>query len=109
MFVVSLLNVAFIPQLCLNAIQDFNDKALSSDGLEEESVPGLNIFEEESKESHEENKTSGENYSKIFNDLITLNKSIFNCLSDNSSKMEYQFRRYNSLVLTPICPPPDFI
>ncbi|MBK6266455.1 hypothetical protein JKA74_15525 [Marivirga sp. S37H4] len=108
MFIISLLNVAFIPQLCLSAVQELNNKGIAGD-LDDGSDIGLNIFEEESKEGHEENKTGGENFGKIFDKITTLNKFNPLFLPGSLSGQEYPFHHYTSLILTPLSPPPDLV
>jgi hypothetical protein len=99
--------VAFIPQICLDAIETLQDKELSSDILGEESSNGLNIFEEESKESSEENNES-ENTSLNLKSLGLLRASVHNNIHESLVKNIIHSNLYQSVSLLKITPPPKF-
>ncbi len=109
-FLFCLLNVAFIPQLCLSAVQSLNNDLPTHAQSEDENKDfGIKIFEEESKEGHEENRTGAENLLKIIKGNSPSNLSCF----IHSSYSEMFFNRYlndyGSVNLTPLSPPPDKI
>lgn len=101
-FFVCLFNVAFIPQLCLDAIEDFQQKEVSSNVLAEESTSGLNIFEEESKESSKENENNNLNLKA----LGLFRTSIYNILHESLANNIFHSNLYQSITILNITPPP---
>lgn len=104
-FFVCLFNVAFIPQLCLDAIEDFQQKEVSSNVLAEESTSGLNIFEEESKESSKENNEN-ENNNLNLKALGLFRASIYNILHESLANNIFHSNLYQSIPILNITPPP---
>jgi hypothetical protein len=107
-FLFCLLNVALIPQLCINAVQTLNDEVTANAFPEEETEDlGINIFEEESKEGQEENKTGSDNFFKFLK-LYANNKSVrILQLEFLENQEKLYFNDYSSIELTPLSPPPD--
>ncbi len=68
---------------------------------------GINIFEEESKEGQEENRTGAESILKIVRG--STNGSLFNCLYSLiiESHQKLYLNNYSSIKITPLSPPPD--
>ena len=104
-FLICLFNVALIPQICINAIEKLQEKATTHKILGEESAKGLNIFEEENKESSSENKeekSDGPNlkYIGIFRNAV--HRIINQSLLANSFQIDY----YQSIPVLKITPPP---
>lgn len=106
-FFVCLFNVAFIPQLCLNAVEDFQHKEVSSNVLAEESTSGLNIFEEESKESSKE-KSEDENHKLNLKALGVFRASVYNILHESLVNNIFHSNLYLSIPILKITPPPKF-
>lgn len=106
-FFVCLFNVAFIPQLCLDAIEDFQHKEVSSNILGEESTSGLNIFEEESKESSKENNESENNHLNLKSSGI-FRASVYNILHESLVNNFFHSSLYLSIPILKITPPPKF-
>ncbi|SMG27551.1 hypothetical protein SAMN05661096_01623 [Marivirga sericea] len=104
-FLVCLFNVAFIPQLCLNAIQELQNRVVSNSILAEESTNGLNIFEEESKESSKENNED-ENNSFHFKELGILRASVKSTLHSLLVNIFFHSNLYESISILKITPPP---
>lgn len=104
-FFICLFNVAFIPQLCLNAVEDFQNKEVSNNILAEESTSGLNIFEEESKESSKENN---ENENNNFNLKAAgiFRASLYNILHESLVNNIFHSNLYQSIPILKITPPP---
>jgi hypothetical protein len=97
--------VAFIPQLCLNAVEDFQNKEVCSNVLAEESTGGLNIFEEESKESSKENNEN-ENNNLNLKSLGIFRASIYNFLQESLVNNNFHSNLYLSIPILKITPPP---
>lgn len=106
-FIVCLFNVAFIPQLCLSAVEELTQEVPPSDDPSEEGQIGLNIFEEEAKEGQEESKTEGETFAKALEEYINYESLKLLFLSSNTSISGFSYFQYKSLILTPLSPPPD--
>lgn len=109
-FLLCLLNVAFIPQLCVSAVQSFNNE-LSTDAHSQDrnADVGINIFEEESKEGQEENKTGAEGTVKIIKNNSNYTCSGFIHLINLKAQNKLYLDNYCSIKLTPLSPPPDQI
>lgn len=103
-FFLCLFNVAFIPQLCLDAVEDFQQKDVSSNVLAEESTSGLNIFEEESKESSKENNENENNLN--LKAIGLFRASIYNFLHDSLVNNIFHSNLYQSVPILNITPPP---
>ncbi len=70
---------------------------------------GIKIFEEESKEGQEENKSGSEGFVKILK--LNSNGNLYSALhfvNSISENMLY-FNEYSSIEITPLSPPPDKI
>jgi hypothetical protein len=106
-FFVCLFNVAFIPQLCLNAVEDLQHKEVSNNILGEESTNGLNIFEEENKEASKENNED-ENSSLNLKALGLFRASVHNAIQESLVKNILHSNLYQSVPLLKITPPPKF-
>ncbi|WMN12850.1 hypothetical protein QYS49_34800 [Marivirga salinae] len=104
-FFICLFNVAFIPQLCLDAVEDFQDKEVSNNILGEESTSGLNIFEEESKESSKENNEDENNHLNV-KSLGLYRASIYNILHESLVNNIFHSNLYQSIPILKITPPP---
>ncbi|WP_375578752.1 hypothetical protein ABWH96_17250 [Marivirga tractuosa] len=104
-FFVCLFNVAFIPQLCLDAVEDLQHQEVSDNILGEESTNGLNIFEEESKESSKENN---EDEKSGFNLKVNghLRSSIFSTIHESLVNNFFHSNLYQSVPILKITPPP---
>ncbi len=99
--------MAFIPQLCLDAVEDFQHKEVSNNILGEESTSGLNIFEEESKESSEENNEN-ENNSLTLKASGLFRASVYNTLHESLVNNIFHSNLYQSIPKLKITPPPKF-
>jgi hypothetical protein len=106
-FFVCLFNVAFIPQLCLDAVEDLQHREVSNNILGKESTNGLNIFEEENKEASKENNED-ENNSLNFKALGLFRASIHNTIHESLVKNIIHSNLYQSVPLLQITPPPKF-
>jgi len=104
-FFLCLFNVAFIPQLCLNAIEDLQHKEVTNSIVGEESTNGLNIFEEESKESSKENDGNENNHFNI-KVLGLFRASIHNILLESLVNNNFHSTLYQSIAILKITPPP---
>lgn len=96
--------MAFIPQICLNAVEELQEES-NSNFLGEESTNGLNIFEEESKESSEENndnETNGLNLKALGIFRTSVYHELHQSLVNNIFKSNF----YQSISLLKITPPP---
>ena len=97
--------MAFIPQLCLDAIEDFQHQEVNNNILGEETTSGLNIFEEESKESSKETNEN-ENNSLNFKLSGVFRASIFNILHESLVNNFFHANLYQSIPIIKITPPP---
>lgn len=107
-FLFCLLNVALIPQLCLSAVQNLNNDFDAHASSEEGNGDfGFKIFEEESKEGQEENKSGSENFVKILK--INSNSNLYSALLSVSAQNQHKLylNEYSSIEITPLSPPPD--
>jgi hypothetical protein len=97
--------VAFIPQLCLNAVEELQHKEVTNNILGEESNSGLNIFEEESKESSKENNEN-ENNNLNLKALGLFRASIHNTILESLVSNIFHSNLYQSIPILKITPPP---
>ncbi|WP_296620341.1 hypothetical protein [Marivirga sp.] len=104
-FFLCLFNVAFIPQLCLDAVEDLQHKEVTNNILGEESTSGLNIFEEESKESSKENNENENNHLNL-KALGLFRASIHNILHESLVNNFFHSNLYQSIPILKITPPP---
>lgn len=104
-FFVCLFNVAFIPQICLDAIDDLQNKEVFNNILGEEATGGLNIFEEESKGSSKEKSEDGKN-NLNFKSSGLFNASIYQRLHDSLVNNILHLNFYQSILVLKITPPP---
>lgn len=104
-FFVCLFNVAFIPQLCLNAVEELQNKEVTNNILGEESTSGLNIFEEESKESSKETNED-ENNSINLKALGLFRASVYNNLHESLVNIFFHSIHYQSITALNTTPPP---
>jgi len=102
---VCLFNVAFIPQLCLNAVEELQNQEVSSNILGEESPSGLNIFEEESKESSEENGEN-ENNNDHLKALALFRASVKSTIHNSLVNNIFHSNLYQSIPILNFTPPP---
>lgn len=106
-FFVCLFNVAFIPQLCLDAVEDLQHKEVTNNILAEESTSGLNIFEEESKESSKENSEE-ESSNLNLKALGLFRASVYNIIHESLVNNVFHSNLYQSIPILKITPPPKF-
>ncbi len=106
-FFVCLFNVAFIPQLCLDAVEELQQTEVNNNILGEESTNGLNIFEEESKESSKENNEE-ENSNLSLKALGLFRASIYNTIHESLVSNIFHSNLYQSVPILKITPPPKF-
>ncbi|ADR21410.1 hypothetical protein MATR_09610 [Marivirga tractuosa] len=104
-FFVCLFNVAFIPQLCLNAVEDLQHKEITNNILGEESTSGLNIFEEESKESSKES-SENENNNLNLKALGQFRASLHNIIHESLVNNIFRSNFYQSIPILKTTPPP---
>ena len=104
-FMVCLFNVAFIPQLCLKAVEELQNHEVNSNILGEESTNGLNIFEEESKESSEESGEN-ENSSDHLKALALFRASVKSSIHESLVNNIFHCNLYQSIPILNITPPP---
>lgn len=97
--------MAFIPQLCLNAVEELQSKEVASNVLGEESTNGLNIFEEESKESSEENGED-ENNNFHFKDSGIVRTLVKSHIHQSLVNSFFNTNHYQSIPILNITPPP---
>ena len=99
--------MAFIPQLCLDAVEDLQHKEVTNNILAEESTSGLNIFEEESKESSKE-KGEEENNNLHVKVLGLFRAPIHNIIHESLVNNIFHSNLYQSISILNITPPPKF-
>jgi hypothetical protein len=104
-FFVCLFNAAFIPQLCLDAVQELQNKEVPNNILAEETTSGLNIFEEESKEASKENNEEENNHLNL-KSLAIFNASFYNRQTESNLKHLFSYNLYQSISIFKITPPP---
>tara|TARA_R110002012_G_scaffold208942_1_gene379297 strand:+ start:336393 stop:336692 length:300 start_codon:yes stop_codon:yes gene_type:complete len=97
--------VAFIPQICLNAIEDLQHKEVTNNILGEESTNGLNIFEEESKESSKENNED-ENNNLNLKAMALFRASVHNFIHESLVNSFFHSNHYQSVSVLNTTPPP---
>lgn len=97
--------MAFIPQLCLDAVEDLQHKEVTNNILGEESTSGLNIFEEEGKESSKE-KNEKENNHLNLKELGSFRTSIHNILLESLVRNIFHSNLYQSILIIKTTPPP---
>ncbi|HET8859369.1 hypothetical protein [Marivirga sp.] len=105
-FFVCLFNVAFIPKLCLNAVEDLQKTEVNNNIVGEESSScGLNIFEEESKKSTNETNEE-ENNNLHLKDFGVFRTSTINPVNETLIKNIFHLHFYQSISILKITPPP---
>jgi len=104
-FFLCLFNVAFIPQLCLDAVEDLRNQEVSNNILAEESTNGLNIFEEESKESSKENSEDESNNYHL-KALALFRASVKSTIHESLVNNIFHSNLYQSIPILNITPPP---
>ena len=107
-FFTCLFNVAFIPQLCLNSIQDLESVEVECGLLYEESNNGLNISEEGNKlASGETNEDNG--FDSSIEILANSDLSSQLCYRAETEQSFSETKRYRSVSLIKTSPPPQII
>ena len=97
--------MAFIPQLCLDAVEDLQHTEVSNNILGEESTSGLNIFEEENKEASKESNED-ENNSLNFKSLGLFRSSVHCIIHESLVNNIFHSNLYQSIPILKITPPP---